>query len=64
MESVQSVNLGTYCLIYTVQHIVQPEKAPPAWARAGRAAASNFGSQLSASESNFDTLLLPLGFLI
>lgn len=43
MEPVQSVNLGTYCLIYTVQHIVQPEKAPPAWARAGLAAASNFG---------------------
>lgn len=28
MESVQSVSLGTYCLIYTVQRIVQPEKGP------------------------------------
>jgi len=39
MESVQSVNLGAYCLIYTVQRIVQPEKAPPPWTGAGLSAA-------------------------
>ena len=61
MESVQSVNLGAYCLIYTVQRIVQPEKAPPPWTGAGLSAAFSSWEQLSGSDNSFDTLLFPLG---
>lgn len=39
VESVQSVSRRTYCLIYTVQRIVQLEKGPPARPGAGLSAA-------------------------
>lgn len=64
MESVQSVNLGTRCLIYTVRRIVQPEKSPPRRAGAGPPAASNLWQQPSGSDNNFDTLLFPLGLRV
>lgn len=44
MEPVQSVNLGTYCLIYTVQRIVQPEKAHPPWPEQGFLLHSIYGN--------------------